>query len=207
MHPSAKHLIAGQARGWRLVSLAALLAVSACAAAPPPGPPAPQAFLNREVAVALPSPATLGHSWHASQLLNADYGGQKGQIPVELEVLGGRLTLVGLAGVGPPLFTIRFDGREILSEHKTLGAKLLPPEQILADVMLVYWPRSAWLPRLPPGWRLTDEGQYRRLFDATGTLVVEIHTVGDVDQPHTVELDNVTFNYHLKIVTYASDRR
>lgn len=183
-----------------------LLAAAACAPAPPPAPPGPQAFLNRQVAVSLPNPAALGHAWHASQLLNADYGGQKGQIPVELEVQGGWLTLVGLAAVGPPLFTIRFDGREILTEHKTLGVRLLPPEQILADVMLVYWPRSAWLPHLPPGWRLEDEGDYRRLFDATGTLVVEIHTVGNVDQPHTVDLDNVTFNYRLKIVTYASDR-
>jgi hypothetical protein len=184
---------------WLHLAWALPVALASCAAPPPP-----QAFLNRQVTVALPRPAALGHGWHASQLLSADYGGQKGQIPVELEVQGDWLTLVGLSALGPPIFTIRYDGNQIIAEHKAIDVHSLPPAQILADVMLVYWPRSAWMPLLPPGWRLDDEGAERRLFDDTGTLVLQIHTDGPVDRPHTVDLTNHIFHYQIKIVTYSS---
>ena len=50
----------------------------------------------------------------------------------------------------------------------------LPAGQVLADVMLSYWPLDVWQKQLPDGWSLNDIGDKRELRDADGKLVTEI---------------------------------
>ena len=52
--------------------------------------------------------------------------------------------------------------------------QLPPAGQVLADVMLSYWPLDVWQKQLPDGWSLNDIGDKRELRDADGKLVTEI---------------------------------
>lgn len=76
-----------------------------------------------------------------------------------------QLTLVGLTPSGVRLFLVRYDQQGISTRQLSplLTTGMPPVSQVLADVMLCYWPLASWQPQLPPGWTLRDEGPLRRL--------------------------------------------
>jgi len=193
------------------VALGVALTVAACVGAGPP-----TAFLAPGVAVPLPKPIGLGYNWRASQLLSIQSHGKSFQMPAEVEVHGGQLTLVGLSAFGTRFWTVRYDGLRIEEERSSALVGLPPPEQVLADVMLVYWPPEAWSAVLPEGWALEDSPAERRLYDAGKRLVVEIQTVKGIpgkagmgqasEGASEVTIINHVFGYSLRIQTYMSER-
>ncbi len=90
-----------------------------------------------------------------------------------LEADGRQLTLVGLTPSGVRLFLVRYDQQGISTRQLSplLTTGMPPVSQVLADVMLCYWPLASWQSQLPPGWTLRDEGLLRRLRAPDGALV------------------------------------
>jgi len=115
--------------------------------------------------------------------------------------------LVGLTPLGIRLFRIDYDrhglGSEVLPALDGMG-KLPPESQILADVMLCYWPIASWQPLLPAGWSLQDEGDQRLLRDEQGKLVSEIHYQVQGVYREPVRLWHHLFNYQLSLQTLVT---
>ena len=115
--------------------------------------------------------------------------------------------LVGLTPLGIRLFRIDYDshglGSEALPALDGMG-KLPPGSQILADVMLCYWPIASWQPLLPVGWSLQDEGDQRLLRDAHGKLVSEILYRQEGGYREPVRLWHHIFDYQLSLQTLAT---
>jgi hypothetical protein len=180
--------------------LTALL--SACASAPAPEN---RAYLTPGTSLLLPPPER-EQPLYRQQLLSAHSKGGEHQLLTVLEADGHKLTLVGLTPSGIRLFRVSYEGEVIRTEQLSnlLGGAALPPvAQVLADVMLSYWPIATWQARLPEGWHLADEGMVRRLTAPDGKLVSEIHYRQVDGEREPVQLIQHAFDYQLQMEKLA----
>jgi Protein of unknown function (DUF3261) len=114
-------------------------ALAACAAPPPE----PAAYIAPELRFTLPSPRELGHSIDAVQLVTAHYRGDVQMFEAHLSVSPERLTLIGLDPFGRRALTVTMTDAGIDVDKAAWFPKALRPENILADIAIVYWPEDA----------------------------------------------------------------
>lgn len=166
--------------------------------------PTPTAYLDKGTAMTLPTPV-LATPFYRQQLLTASVGGRSHQLMTVLEADGRQLTLVGLTPSGVRLFRVRYDQQGIATEQLSplLTGGMPPVSQVLADVMLCYWPLASWQPQLPPGWTLQDDGLTRRLHAPDGALVTEIRYRDADGVREPVSLQQHVFNYRLQLETLS----
>ncbi|NUU65384.1 DUF3261 domain-containing protein [Enterobacteriaceae bacterium BIT-l23] len=158
----------------------------------------PEAWLKPGVEVTLPAPTQIV-PFSAQQLLTAQVDGQTHSLVVVLEADGQRLRLAGLSPLGVRLFSLNYDERGVKTEQAIALPKLPPASQVLADIMLCYWPTAHWQPQLPTGWSLTDKANRRELRDADGVLVETIHYQLQGERRVPTAIDNHAFGYRLTI--------
>jgi hypothetical protein len=178
-----------------VTAMAALtLLLAACSA------PLSRMWLRPGVPARLPPLPALERPWQASQLLTVETREQIERIPVEVELSGDKLTVVAMTAWGTRLLIIAYDERTVQAQSTAPVGFLPPPEQVIADALLVNWPVRGW--PLPGGWRLEQTPERRRLWDAAGQVVAEVrYPRGDGD----VELVNHVYSYRLSIRTLAGD--
>ncbi|MFA3762159.1 DUF3261 domain-containing protein [Yersinia sp. 2544 StPb PI] len=178
------------------VLLVLALLIVGCASSP--DQTQPKAWLKPGVRVALPQP-TLAQPINQQQLLTATAQGKQQSLLVLLQADGQRLTLVGLSPLGIRLFKVSYDLQGIHLEQTMKIVGLPPANQVLADIMLSYWPIISWRPLLPGNWRLVDEGDTRRLYDDKNQIVTEIRyqLSGNTRKPITIE--QFVFHYRITI--------
>ena len=189
-----------------LVGAVALwLAGCASTTTTPPESTRPEANLTPQVVVPLPAP-TRDSPLHVEQILTAQIKGQTNghSLLVVMEADGQRLSLVGFSLLGVRLFRVDYgvDGIRVeqLPALAALGA-LPPANQVLADVLLSYWPREAWQAVLPAGWQLIDTPLRRELRNEKGELVSEITYQPQAGDRNPVRLWQHAFDYQLTIQT------
>ncbi|WP_448007573.1 DUF3261 domain-containing protein [Aeromonas caviae] len=182
-----------------------VLWLTGCASTTTPEVSRPEANLTPEVVVQLPSPIR-AVPLHVEQILTAQIKGQTNghSLLVVMEADGQRLSLVGFSLLGVRLFRVEYgvDGIRVdqLPALAALGA-LPPANQVLADVLLSYWPRESWQAVLPAGWQLIDQPLRRELRDEKGELVSEITYQQQVGDRNPVRLWQHAFDYQLTIQT------
>jgi len=132
---------------WLLISLT----LAGCAAAPQPDA-LPQAWLKPGVRVALPAPL-LNEKLDQQQLLTGTVDGKQQSMLVLLNADGQSLQLAGLSPLGIRLFKVVYNKQGIHTEQAIKIAQLPPANQVLADIMLSYWPINRWQPLLPACWQ------------------------------------------------------
>ena len=182
-----------QAR-WLLMLLALFLA--GCATRSPDT--SPQAWLKPGVRVRLPSPS-LNHKLDQQQLLTGTVDGKQQSLLVLLNADGKTLQLAGLSPLGIRLFKVRYDEHGIHTEQAIKIAQLPPANQVLADIMLSYWPVNRWQPMLPLGWKLVDQGNMRTLLDDAGKPVTRIDYLVEKGQRQPTAITQYVFHYHIAI--------
>ena len=175
-----------------LISLLTSL-LSACATPPSL---APQAWLKPGVSVTLP-PSGIMPPINRQQLLTVLVDGKTHSLMTLLEADEHQLVLVGMTTLGIRLFKITYDADGIHTEQSVVMQELPPATQVLADIMLSYWPVPAWQVRLPSGWTLRDENSHRTLYNADNQLVTEIEYAGTNRSP--VGIRQHAFGYQLSI--------
>lgn len=80
-----------------------------------------------------------------------------------------------------------------------------PASQVLADIMLSYWPEANWQPLLPAGWRLEDQPQVRRLYDNRGVIVSEIRYQQTDGRREPLSITQSAFYYRITIQNLGSE--
>ena len=179
--------------------------LTGCASTTAPEAAKPEANLTPEVVVPLPSPSR-ATPLHVEQILTARIQGQSSghSLLVVMEADGQRLSLVGFSLLGVRLFRVEYgmDGIRVeqLPALAALGA-LPPANQVLADVLLSYWPRETWQAVLPAGWQLIDQPLRRELRNEKGELVSEITYQPQAGDRNPVRLWQHAFDYQLTIQT------
>ncbi|MEA4838531.1 MAG: DUF3261 domain-containing protein [Rhodospirillaceae bacterium] len=175
----------------------ALLLVAGCAQTEPAAPP-PGAWLEPGVRMVLP-PAGITPELRRQQLLTGRFGGQVQSLVVMLNADDHQVVLAGLSSVGIRLFLATYDSDGLRLEQSVIVGQLPPPGQVLADIMLSYWPAAAFDPYLPDGWTLRDLDESRELRNPQGEVVTEIRYQKDGDRREPVSIQQNVFAYKIAI--------
>ena len=181
---------------WPVLALLILM-LGGCAINSPSGTE-PQAWLKRGVQVKLPAPL-LDKPVSQQQLLTATVNGKQQSLLVLLNADGKSLQLAGLSPLGIRLFKVVYDQTGIHTEQAIKIEGLPPANQVLADIMLSYWPVQSWQPLLPAGWTFDEQPLRRTLLDNEGHAVTRIDYVvqGGTRQP--VSITQMAFHYQITI--------
>lgn len=118
----------------------AVALLAACAAPAPRLPPVP---IAPHLAVALPRPADAPPVGQVSQLITARYGARTISFEAYLLLRDGRMRLTCLDGLGRTAMTITWTEAGIEAHKEPWVPAELMPENILADIVLIYWPEAA----------------------------------------------------------------
>ncbi|ACJ27130.1 Conserved hypothetical protein [Shewanella piezotolerans WP3] len=89
------------------------------------------------------------------------------ELLTQLELAAQQLTLVGLAPLGQPLFTLTYDGHQLISEQSTLLGSQFKAEYLLAIMQLIYWDEDSINQHLQNGYIQgynCDAGYCRKLY-------------------------------------------
>lgn len=183
---------------YRAVALAAALLLAGCSHSTDTKETRPQAWLQPRTKVTLPPPGIIP-AVSSQQLLTGSFNGQTQSLLVMLNADVHKVTLAGLSSVGIRLFLATYDETGIHTEQSIVVPQLPPASQVLADVILSHWPISAWLPQLPKGWTLTDNGDRRELRNASGKLVTEIVYLQRKGKREPISIEQHVFKYHITI--------
>ncbi|WP_330984123.1 MULTISPECIES: DUF3261 domain-containing protein [Enterobacterales] len=182
----------------RMAAVAAVLILTGCSHSSGDENGRPQAWLQPGTQVTLPAPG-ITPAVNSQQLLTGTFNGKTQSLLVMLNADDKKLTLAGLSSVGIRLFLVTYDDKGIHTEQSIVVPQLPPTSQVLADVMLSYWPREAWLPVLPKGWTLIDHGDKRQLRNPQGKLVTEITWLQRKGKREPISIEQHVFNYHITI--------
>ncbi len=175
----------------RFVVFAALFVV-ACAS-PPRG--AQRVAVAPGVTMELPAPAALGRSVEAVQLVTARRDGEIFAFEARLSATPERLLLVGTDAMGRRLMRVVWQDGGLSVERADWLPEAVRPENVLADVMLLYWPEEALRPGLSGA--ALDGGSGRHL-RRDGEEVVVIAYDGDPWQGGAV-LRNLAWGYEIEV--------
>ncbi|SEH50012.1 DUF3261 domain-containing protein [Magnetospirillum fulvum] len=167
------------------------LGLAACAAPPPPPEPG-RVTIAPGITLALPSPAALGRSVDAVQIVTARHRGDSFVFEGRLSVEPERLLLVGTDSLGRRAMTVTWSQGQISVERAAWLPDSLRPENILADIVLLYWPEAAVRSGLS-GADLTEQTGNR----AIGSAIL-VSWQGD-PWNGTAHLRNLVWEYELDV--------
>ncbi len=122
-----------------LIPLAFIMLLAACASAPTETP-TNIVPLAPNLTLTLPNPATLGRTVEATQMVTAHYGDQVFAFEAHINATQNHFLLVGLDLMGRKLMTIDWTPNDIHYETASWVPPTLHPENILGDIVLLYWP-------------------------------------------------------------------
>jgi hypothetical protein len=132
-------------------------------------------------------------------------GDQTADVQAVLELSAEHLVLVLAQPLGPRLATIDWSAAGVAIERAPglPVAAALRPEDVLADVMLAFWPEVAVRSSLRADLALVVEPD-RRLVMKDGALLIEVRREDADPWNGTVRLDNHALGYQLTIVSRAA---
>ncbi|WP_435929828.1 DUF3261 domain-containing protein [Dryocola sp. BD613] len=180
-----------------LILLTGALVLSACSA-PKKEPSRPQAWLKPGTLVTLPAPG-ITPTISQQQLLTARVKGKTQSLMVLLNADSQKIMLAGLSPLGIRLFRLTYDQTGVKTEQSITLPELPPASQVLADIMLSYWPLAVWQPQLPKGWTLKDIASRRELRDENNELIETIQYLARDGSRQPVTVQHHRFGYTIAI--------
>lgn len=174
----------------KLLPLLPLL-LSACSVLgvhqPPPSPP-------------LLSPASLGHSVSALQIVRGSYGDQETTFQCIVKVDSQGLAVIGLSAQGQRLFKLRYDGEKLDAESTALAPIALDLRRVLVDLQLALWPLDALqLGFAGTLWEVSEPAAQTRRLRRHGKLIAEVHYQSADPWQGLLWLSNFESDYSLVI--------
>lgn len=166
-----------------------LLALAGCATQPPESG---AVMVAPGVTLALPAPGDLGRSIEAMQMVSAHHGADTWVFEGRLSVRPDELRLACLDGMGRRALTVVWAGGRLEVERAPWVPDTLRAENILADIVLLYWPEQV-VRRSLQGAALRQDGQQRGIGDA-----IAISWAGD-PWNGSARLRNIAWNYELDV--------
>lgn len=198
---------------WGLASigLAGCATPPADQTAPPQTQVAPDALsvpIAPDVVLTLPAPSTLGRSVEAIQLITARHGGDSFTFEGRLSVTPETVTLVGSDMLGRRAITLQWNGQTLVADQAPWLPATLPARNILADILLLYWPEDSLRPHLHGAGiavAVLPDGSLRRTLSRDGQILIDIRQRTPVwSMPSS--LSNTVWSYRLEIQSQEVSR-
>lgn len=166
--------------------------------------------IAQEVWVELPLPNQLEQSLNATQLISAQWQDDQGnpqtqQLPVQLQIDSQHIVLAGFSSWGTRLLSLDYDGENISTQVLSGLENTLPkPEQVLFNLMITLWPRSAWeAPLNKVRWSIIDDPHQRVIKNEAGEPVLIISYAGKTPLDGDIQFLNKPVNYAITIQTLS----
>lgn len=140
----------------------------------PPVPPADSGTVRvaPDIAVRLPAPASLGREIEATQLVSAHYGDQTYVFEAHLSAQADHFLLQCLDGFGRKAMTVTWSPDGVKADVAPWLPGQLRPENMLADIVLIYWPDAEVSRALAAGGgRLTAGRDTRSIAGESGEAI------------------------------------
>jgi hypothetical protein len=184
------------AHAYAVFASAFVLAVAGCAS--PHDPTMADALIAPSVRFALPAPTTLGRRVDSVQLVTAEFAGQKILFDARISVGAERMTLVGTDPAGRRALTVEYvDGAYQAQKADWLPSRV-KPESVLADLILIYWPRAALAQALAPNGVDVIDASNKRFIRKGETPLVTIQYLRGGWRGHA-RLNNHSWGYSVEV--------
>jgi hypothetical protein len=171
--------------------LFALLLLAACAEVPRPVPLAPG------VALTLPAPGELGRVVEAFQVVTATRGGEVSVFESRLATTPDEVRLVTTDPLGRRALAIRWTAAGVEEDRAAWVPVELRAENVLADLVLLYWPDAA-IRRGLSGASLEGTAGGRGIWTGDGEVVTVRHEGSD-PWSGVSRLENRAWGYALDV--------
>jgi hypothetical protein len=166
------------------------------AADPPPG----SVRLAPGVVLALAGASELGQNLQAAQLVTATYGEQTVMFGVHISATPERFLLViSLDPVGQTLLTMTWNSQGLTAKPEPWLPRQVRPENMLADIMLIYWPEAALRHALSVPDGAFVVGTRSRTVSVAGKEVIRIAYGGDNPWDGSLTYRNLARGYQLAV--------
>ena len=155
-----------------------LLAICGCTSPKPV--PLTAVLIAPNLMMTMPSLNDVGRSLEVTQLVTVHY--QKDQFVFEghISITPDRFLMVGLDAFGRKAITISWTKAGVLYESAPFVPSQLHPENILADIVLLYWPESSLRQALEGSPARLIMGKDRRLIMHGDKKILEVHYQPDI---------------------------
>lgn len=141
-----------------------------------------------------------GASMQIQQRVMGEYSGSHHEMLCVLELHSDRVSLVGLSNQGLKLFSLQYDGHNLVRKKSRLVPNQLRPQQILADIQLALWPKEEIQRQLDQPWQLQYRPRLRELF-YQGNLAAVVRYEADDPLQGQFTLTNYRYGYSLVVQT------
>ncbi len=120
----------------------------------------------------LPQPAAYGSRIKVRQLVTIEFAGNAMSLEVVLNIQPHAFNLVAVDPLGRRALTLNWDGTELVSEKASFLPDSVRPENMLADLIAVYWPAPVVQQALAAtGAKVQDDGHHRSIADGDAELL------------------------------------
>ncbi len=173
--------------------------LAACTTSPdarrPPGP----VRIGRELYLNLPQPGELGRAVEAVQLVAAHYGGQTYLFESRISATPDSFTFLGIDTMGRRAMTITWTDTGVIAEKASWLPAALRPENLLADMVLIYWPDDT-VRRSLSGGKLLSSTAGRTVFSGGQETIRVDYQPADSDPWNgRLRFRNIAWDYALEI--------
>ncbi|MDR3439088.1 DUF3261 domain-containing protein [Telmatospirillum sp.] len=177
-----------------------VLFLNSCAQHPVELPPG-QVRIAPDVVMTLPKPSELGQSFEVAQLVTAHYGDRTFAFEGHLSATPDRFLLVGLDPMGHRALSITWTNETILTEKESWVPEQLRPANILADMVMLYWPEESLRRALSGSGGALRSAPRERTVSAGGKDVIRAEQPADGDDPWNgkATFSNMAWGYRLDI--------
>jgi hypothetical protein len=182
------------------VVVAVLLGLTLSACATPPPEPAPGSVrVAPGLVLVLPKPSDLGRRLEASQLITAHYGDQTFVFEGHLSATPDRLLLLGLDPMGRKALSVTWTDAGIHAETAPWLPEQLHPENMLADIVMLYWPEESVRNALVNSGGTLAVGAHFRSITTGDKEVIRADYSGDDPWNGTLRYRNIAWGYGLEV--------
>lgn len=176
-----------------------LYALAACSAAPVSHDPPGTATIARGTTLVLPMPPGFPEQRRFDHIVSATFGKREMLFESFADMAPDKVTVTLTAPDGPRLATIAWTRDGIKGDRATSIPGQLRDENLLADMMLVFWPARAIETAMRPAGSVVDHPDGSRTISVNGRTIVEVRHVATTDGADRRTLTNQDFHYTLTL--------
>lgn len=129
-----------------VIGFGTLLALASCAS----DPPRDQVMVAPGLTLHMPGPASLNRRIEVSQLVVAHYGARTIAFEARISAAPDHFDLLCIDTLGREAMRIRWTQTGIVAEKAPWVPENLRPENMLADIVMLYWPKAVVAGALAP---------------------------------------------------------
>jgi Protein of unknown function (DUF3261) len=172
------------------------------------GRAATHALIGPDLQFVIPGPQQLGRFVDVVQLITARYRDRIFVFEGRLSASPERLQLVGLDGFGRRVLSIVWNGEYVSFSAASWLPDALKPENILADIAIVYWPEEAVRRGLAESNAVLRADQRQRSISVRGKDIIHV----DYGTPNgevwvaSARYHNIAFGYELDLRSVAVEQ-